>query len=174
MFFQVLFTRQYLNYFHNLDKSVYSFFISFSVSVVDSTNLSPTFSCYRGDSHTHPFVFQFLDMTFTTENLVTKLVSQGSPSNHLHRQLLIGVLQSHCSKKKPGKFPCLFVTLFRVGFYRYLTLRQLIQFDLESRFIVRTQLRLSIQSGSSTSQPAFTFSKLTKETLKQGVKYVQS
>ena len=171
MFFQVLFTRQYLNYFHNLDKSVYSFFIFFFV--VDSTNLSPTFSCYRGDSHTHPFVFQFLDIKFTTENLVTKLVSQGSPSNHLHRQLLIGVLQSHCSKKNPVNFR-LSVTLFRVGFYRYLTLRQLIQFDLESRFIVRTQLRLSIQSGSSTSQPAFTFSNLTTETLEQGVKYVQS
>ena len=36
-------------------------------------------------------------------------------------------------------------------FYSQLTLRQLIQTDLESRFIVRSQLVLSIQSGSSPS-----------------------
>ena len=44
------------------------------------------------------------------------------------------------------------VTLFRVGlFYPQLNLRQLIQPDLESRFIVRSQLGPSIQSGFSPS-----------------------
>ena len=44
------------------------------------------------------------------------------------------------------------VTLFRVGlFYLQLTLRQLIQRDVESRFIVRSQLGPCIQSGSSPS-----------------------
>ena len=42
------------------------------------------------------------------------------------------------------------VTLFSVGFfYPQLTLRQLIQPDLQSRFHVRSQLDTSIQSGSS-------------------------
>ena len=36
-------------------------------------------------------------------------------------------------------------------FYPQLTLRQLIQLNLESRFIVRSQLGLSIQPGSSPS-----------------------
>ena len=45
------------------------------------------------------------------------------------------------------------VTLFRVGFLfqLQLTLRQLIQPDLESRFVVSSQLGPSIQSGSSPS-----------------------
>ena len=44
------------------------------------------------------------------------------------------------------------VTLYRVGFFLSVaTLRQLIQPDLESRFIVRSQLGPSIQSGSSPS-----------------------
>ena len=44
------------------------------------------------------------------------------------------------------------VTLYRVGvFLSVATLRQLIQPDLESRFIVRSQLGPSIQLGSSPS-----------------------
>ena len=44
------------------------------------------------------------------------------------------------------------VTLYRVGFFLSVaTLRQLIQPELESRFIVRSQLGPSIQSGSSPS-----------------------
>ena len=37
-----------------------------------------------------------------------------------------------------------------------------------------TILRLCVEPGVSSAQPAFTFSKLTIETLEQGVKYVQS
>ena len=49
-------------------------------------------------------------------------------------------------------FSFFLVTLFRVGlFYPQLNLRQLIQPDLESRFIVRSQLGPRIQSGSSPS-----------------------
>ena len=48
--------------------------------------------------------------------------------------------------------PFFLVTLFRVGFFqRQLTLWQLIQLDLESRFAVRSQLGPSVYSGSSPS-----------------------
>ena len=60
----------------------------------------------------------------------------------LQSQCVIGLSISHAHF-----FFFFLVTLFRVGFfYLQLTLRQLIQPDLESRFIVRFQLGPSIQS----------------------------
>lgn len=54
--------------------------------------------------------------------------------------------ESNCNMATKHVFP---LTLFRVGFYRQPTIQQLIQSDLEFRFLARFQLSRSIQLGSS-------------------------